>query len=129
MRLKLLLPSHILVDEMVRKIIAQGQNGSFCLEPKHVDFVSALLPGILQFIDADDHEVFVAVDEGILVKCGDEVLISAYNAVKGEDLATLKDTVEHRFRQLDESERIARSALARLEAGVVRRFTQMQGKG
>ncbi|WP_031434487.1 F0F1 ATP synthase subunit epsilon [Methylomarinum vadi] len=126
MRLKLLLPSEILIDEPVRKVIAQGQNGSFCLEPRHVDFVSALAPGILQYIDAERREVFVAVDEGILVKCADEVLISAYNAVRGEDLATLKDTVERRFRQLDESERTARSALARLEAGVVRRFTQMQ---
>lgn len=126
MRLKLLLPSEVLIDEPVQKVIAQGRNGSFCLEPRHVDFVSALAPGILQFIDAHGQEMFVAVDEGILVKCADEVLVSAYNAVRGEDLATLKDTVVKRFRQLDESERIARSALARLEAGVVRRFTQMQ---
>lgn len=126
MRLKLLLPSEVLIDEPVQKVIAQGRNGSFCLEPRHVDFVSALVPGILQFIDAHGQEMFVAVDEGILVKCADEVLVSAYNAVRGDDLATLKDTVVKRFRQLDESERIARSALARLEAGVVRRFTQMQ---
>jgi F-type H+-transporting ATPase subunit epsilon len=125
MRLKLLLPSHILIDESVQKIIAEGLDGSFCLEPRHVDFVSALKPGLLQFIAKDGQEVFVAMDEGILVKCADEVMVSAYNAVRGDDLATLKDTVEHRFRQLDESERIARSALARLEAGVVRRFIQM----
>ncbi len=125
MRLKLLLPSHILIDEPVQKIIAEGQDGSFCLEPRHVDFVSALKPGLLQFIAENGQEVFVAMDEGILVKCADEVMVSAYNAVRGDDLATLKDTVEHRFRQLDESERIARSALARLEAGVVRRFIQM----
>lgn len=128
MRLKLLLPSQVLIDEPVRKVIAEGWNGSFCLEPRHVDFVSALKPGLLQFIAESGQEVFVAVDEGILVKCADEVLISAYNAVKGEDLETLKDTVEHCFRQLDESEKIARSALARLEAGVVRRFTQIQDK-
>ncbi|WP_305909490.1 F0F1 ATP synthase subunit epsilon [Methylomarinum sp. Ch1-1] len=126
MRLKLLLPSHVLIDEPVQKVIAQGGNGSFCLEPRHVDFVSELAPGLLQFVDADGQEVFVAVDEGVLVKCADEVMISAYNAVRGEDLETLKDTVEHRFRQLNEGERIARSALSRLEAGVVRRFTQMQ---
>ena len=128
MKLKLLLPSHVLIDETVQKVIAQGKNGSFCLEPRHIDFVSALTPGLLQFVDENGREVFVAVDEGILVKCADEVLISAYNAVRGEDLATLKDTVEHRFRQLNETERIARSALARLEAGVIRRFTQSQGK-
>ena len=125
MRLKLLLPSHILIDEPVQKIIAEGQDGSFCLEPRHVDFVSALKPGLLQFIAENGQEVFVAMDEGILVKCAHEVMVSDYNAVRGDDLSTLKDTVEHRFRQLDESERIARSALARLEAGVVRRFIQM----
>ena len=125
MRLKLLLPSHILIEEPVQKVIAEGWNGSFCLEPLHVDFVSALKPGLLQFIAESGQEVFVAVDEGILVKCADEILVSAYSAVRGDDLATLKYTVEHRFRQLDESERIARSALARLEAGVVRRFIQM----
>jgi F-type H+-transporting ATPase subunit epsilon len=128
MKLKLLLPSQVLIDEPIQKVIAEGWNGSFCLEPRHVDFVSALKPGLLQFTAEDGQEVFVAVDEGILVKCADEVLVSAYNAVKGEDLETLKDTVEHRFRQLDESEKIARSALARLEAGVVRRFTQIQDK-
>ncbi|MCK5356668.1 MAG: F0F1 ATP synthase subunit epsilon [Methyloprofundus sp.] len=125
MRLKVLLPSHILIDEPVQKIIAEGLDGSFCLKPRHIDFVSALKPGLLQFIAESGEEVFVAMDEGILVKCGDEVMVSAYNAVRGEDLATLKDTVEQRFRQLDESERIARSALARLETGVVRRFIQM----
>lgn len=125
MRLKILLPSHILIDEPVQKVIAEGWNGSFCLEPRHVDFVSALKPGLLQLNAATGQEFFVAVDEGILVKCADEVLVSTYNAVKGDDLATLKDTVEHRFRQLDEIERIARSALARLEAGVVRRFIQL----
>jgi F-type H+-transporting ATPase subunit epsilon len=126
MNLKLLLPSEILIDEPVQKVIAVGKNGSFCLEPRHVDFVSALPPGLLQFIDAKGEEIFIAIDEGILVKCADEVLVSVFNAVKGNDLATLNDTIEHRFRQLDETERNARSALAKLEAGVVRRFTQMQ---
>ena len=126
MRLKLLLPNQILIDESIQKIIAEGRDGSFCLEPRHVDFVSALKPGLLQFINEKGVEVFVAVDEGILTKCADEVLVSAYNAVRGDDLSSLKDTVEHQFRQLDENERLARSALARLEAGVVRRFTQIQ---
>lgn len=128
MRLKILLPSQVLIDEPVQKIIAEAWNGSFCLEPRHVDFVSALKPSLLQFINENGKEIFIALDEGILVKCADEVMISAYNAVKGENLETLNETVEHRFRQLDESEKTARSALARLEAGVVRRFTQIQDK-
>lgn len=125
MRLKILLPSHILIDEPVQKIIAVGQDGSFCLKPRHIDFVSVLIPGLFQFIAQNGEEVFIAMDEAILVKCADEVLVSAFNAIRGDNLATIKDTVNHRFRQLDESEKIARSALARLEAGVVRQFIQM----
>jgi F-type H+-transporting ATPase subunit epsilon len=128
MRLKLLLPNEILIDEPVQKIIAKAHNGSFCLEPRHIDFVSALMPGLLMYISETGQEAFVAIDEGTLVKCGDEVLISTYNAVIGNDLATLRDTVENRFVQMGESERIARSALARLEAGVIRRFTQMEAQ-
>ncbi|MDP3876974.1 MAG: F0F1 ATP synthase subunit epsilon [Methylobacter sp.] len=127
MRLKLLLPSQVLLDEPVQKIITKAANGSFCLEPRHVDFVAALVPGVLSYIAETGQEVFIAIDEGTLVKCGGNVLISTYNAVRGDDLETLRDTVEQRFVQLDEAERSARSALARLEAGVLRRFTQIQG--
>lgn len=123
MKLRLLLPSHILIDEDVRKVVAEGLDGSFCLEPRHVDFVSALRPGLLQYQLHNGTDIFVAVDEGILVKCADEVHVSVNNAIEGGDLATLKDTVKRRFLELDDNERTARSALARLEAGVLRRFT------
>ena len=126
MRLKLLLPNEILIDEPVQKIIAKAHNGSFCLEPRHIDFVSALVPGLLMYIAETGQEVFVAIDEGTLVKCGDDVLVSTYNAFRGDDLATLRDKVEKHFVQLGDSERIARSALSRLEAGVIRRFTQLK---
>lgn len=128
MRLKLLLPNEILIDEPVQKIIAKAHNGSFCLEPRHIDFVSALVPGLLMYIAETGQEVFVAIDEGTLVKCGDDVLVSTYNAFRGDDLATLRDKVEKHFVQLGDSERIARSALSRLEAGVIRRFTQLKAE-
>jgi F-type H+-transporting ATPase subunit epsilon len=40
----------------------------------------------------------------------------------------LRQVVEHEFRQLDEQERMARSTLARLEAGMIRRFVEL-GEG
>lgn len=128
MRLKLLLPSEVLFDQPVGKIIAKGWNGSFCLEPQHIDFVSELIPGVLEIVAEDGRQIYFAVDYGALVKCAQQVWISTHNAVKGDNLETLKETVRQRFLTLDENERIARSALARLEAGVVRRFTQMEVK-
>ena len=129
MRLKVLLPAEVLVQEDVAKVTAEAHNGSFCLLPKHVDFVAALVPGILSFETAGGHEAFVAVDEGILVKCGEEVMVSTRNAIRGPDLGQLRRTVEERFKVLDDRERTARSAMVKIEAGFVRRFLEIQGHG
>lgn len=126
MRLKVLLPAELMIDEKVNKIIAEAHNGSFCLLPKHVDFVAALVPGLLSFNPVDGEEVFLAVDEGTLVKCGAEVTVSTRNAVRGERLEDLRHTVDTEFRQMSEHERSARGALGRLEAGVVRRFIEFR---
>jgi len=126
MRLKLSLPERLLVDQRSGQLVAEAENGSFGILPRHVDFVAALVPGILSFWDADGRERFVAVDEGVLVKAGDEVLVAVRDAVLGEDLESLRATVRERFIELDEHARAARSALARLEAGVVRRFIELR---
>ena len=126
MRLKLLLPTEVLVEARVSKVIAEGENGLFCLLPRHVDFVAALVPGILYYTTEEGRDQLVAVDEGSLVKCGDEVLVSVFNAVPGTDIGQLQSTVAQSFRNLDEDERRARSALARLEAGTLRRILELE---
>ncbi|QBQ56584.1 F0F1 ATP synthase subunit epsilon [Nitrosococcus wardiae] len=126
MHLKVLLPTEVLADEVASKVTAEARNGSFCLLPRHIDFVAALVPGILVFTTEDKKENYLAVDEGTLIKCGQEVLISTLNGVRSTDLESLKATVEENFLHLDEYERITRTALARLEAGVIRRFMELE---
>lgn len=126
MRLKIVLPTEILIDTEVAKINAEAENGAFCLLPRHIDFVAALAPGILSFQVSNGQEEFIAVDEGILVKCGPEVLVSTRNAARGPDLGKLRDTVETQYRLLDEREKVARSALAKLEANLVRGFLEQE---
>lgn len=120
MTLEVLLPTGVLARQEVSKIIAEAANGYFCLEPRHADFVSALVPGVLSYVDADGRERFAAVDHGLLVKCAQEVRVCTLNGVRGDDLAALSTLVEERFLELGETERKARSALARLEAGALR---------
>ncbi|OHB73294.1 MAG: F0F1 ATP synthase subunit epsilon [Planctomycetes bacterium RBG_16_41_13] len=124
MRLKVLLPTEIFINEEVEKVVAEADNGYFCLLPRHVDFVSALVPGLLIY-EQEGREVFLAVDEGILVKCGAEVLVSTRNAVRGPDLGRLKETVENKFRSVDERKKIAHSAVAKLEINFVRQFIEL----
>ncbi len=129
MKLKVMLPTEVLVDEEVNKVIAEAENGSFCLLNRHVDFVSSLVPGLLSFGYGERQEEFIAVDGGILVKCGSEVLVSTRNAVRGVDLGKLKETVKGQFQILDERQKMTRSAVARLEAGFVRRFIELEERG
>ena len=97
MKLKILLPTDVLLDEEVRKVVAEAPNGFFCLLPIHVDFVTALVPGLLSYETNQGQELSVAVHEGILVKCRQEVLVSTSNASLGRELDTLKRIVEDEF--------------------------------
>jgi len=127
MQLKVLLPTEIFLNEPVRKVIAEAPNGSFCLLPAHIDFVTALVPGLLSYeTEEEEKEIFIAVDGGILVKEGPLVTVSTGNAVRGPDLGRLRKTVEEKFEVLDEREKRARSATAKIEAGFVRRFLEIQ---
>ena len=127
MNLRIFLPEKIVIDQEVTKVVAEAEDGSFGILPKHIDFVAALIPGIFYF-ESKDEEVFLAIDEGILVKCGSDIWVSTRKAVLGKSLGELKETVEHEFRSLDDRERKTRSILAKLEADFTKRFMKMQEK-
>lgn len=125
MRLKVLLPHQVYAEiDDVQRIVAETPQGSFGLLPQRLDCVSALAAGILTYETAAEGEVYVAVDEGILVKAGSDVLVSVRNAVGGTDLGELRATVEQEFANLDENEKQLRAVLAKLESGFVRRFAE-----
>jgi F-type H+-transporting ATPase subunit epsilon len=129
MNLKLLLPFQIFADVSgVSRLVAETRGGSFGLLPQRLDCVAALTPGILIYETAADGEVFVAVDEGVLVKTGAQVLISVRRALRGSDLAQLREAVEQEFLTLDENEQGVRSLMAKLESGFLRRFATFQDK-
>lgn len=126
MNLKIILPTKILLEADITKLTAEAENGCFCLLPHHVDFVTALAPGLLAFV-AEGQEQFLAVDGGILVKCGSDVLVSTAQAILGGDLGELRQTIEQQFQVLDEREAKTRSVIAKLEANLVRRFVNLGG--
>lgn len=129
MKLKVMLPTKILLEQDVSKVIAEAENGSFCLLPRHIDFVAALVPGLLFFESDEGQETFLAVNEGVLVKCGAEILVSTRDAVIGPDLGSLKETIQKAFRVLDDREKRARTAAGKLEANLVRRFLELGKHG
>jgi F-type H+-transporting ATPase subunit epsilon len=129
MTLKVLLPFEVFAQCVgVTRIIAETHDGSFGLLPHRLDCAAALAPGILTFETADDGEVVMAVDEGVLVKTGLDVVVSVRRAMQGKNLGQLEQVVEEEFLNLDEAEQSMRSVMAKLESGFLRRFASFQNE-
>ncbi len=126
MKLKIFLPTRIFLETEAVSVTATALNGSFGLRPNHIDFVSALVPGLLGYRPTGgSEERFVAIDRGILIKHGAEVRVSVRNAVSDAPLEELMEVVEEHFAELDEQERQVKTAVARLESDFLRRFMQI----
>lgn len=110
----------------VKRIVARGLRGSFGLLPHRLDCAAALEPGILTYETEEEGEVYLAIDEGVLVKAGMDVLVSVRNAIGGTDLDKLHEAVRREFLNLDEQEKNARLVLAKMESGFIRRLMEFQ---
>jgi F-type H+-transporting ATPase subunit epsilon len=126
MQLKILLPFKVFAEKRdVLRIVAESRSGSFGVLPNRLDCAAALAPGILTYETSAEGEVCIAVDEGVLVKTGSEVLVSVRNAIGGMGLGELHQAIEREFLNLDEQEKSVRSVLAKLESGFIRRFAAL----
>jgi F-type H+-transporting ATPase subunit epsilon len=125
MNLKVLLPFQVFVEKTgVIRVVAETREGSFGLLPHRLDCVAALAPGILIYEDKGEREVYLAVDEGVLIKTGQDVLVSVRNAIAGTDLSQLREAVDRDFLNLDQREQAVRSVLAKMESGFIRRLAE-----
>lgn len=123
MNLRILLPFGVFAQSPgVTRVVAEGREGSFGLLPRRLDCVAALAPGILTFESEAEGEVFVAIDEGVLVKTGLDVRVSVRNAIGGADLGQLREAVEREFKSVNEQEQGVRAVMARMETGFIRRL-------
>jgi F-type H+-transporting ATPase subunit epsilon len=128
MRLTVWLPTEILMQEEVTRIRAEAPNGWFGLLPRHIDFVTALVPSVLAFAHTGGTEEYLAIDKGILVKCGPEVSVSTRAAVRGTNLDQLRKDVEARFQAEEEREKKTFTSEVKLEADLVRGLLELEKK-
>jgi F-type H+-transporting ATPase subunit epsilon len=118
MHLKILLPFRVFADiKNVKRIVMETSEGSFGILPQRLDCVAALVPGI--FMYETDGEEYVAIDEGVMIKAGEEIFVSVRNAIRGDSLDALRQSVETAFMQMNESEKEIRSSMAKMESGFI----------
>jgi F-type H+-transporting ATPase subunit epsilon len=127
MQLRILLPFGLFASVAdVTRIVAVTPAGSFGLLPHRLDCATVLAPGLLSYSTTTTGEVHLAVDSGVLVKTGPEVLVCVRHAIGGADLGHLREAVEQDFLKLSEQEKSIRGRLAQLESGLIRRFVELQ---
>jgi F-type H+-transporting ATPase subunit epsilon len=127
MNLKILLPYRIFAQKSdVSRIVAETSDGSFGLLPNRLDCVAALVPGILIYTTQADGTVYVAVDEGVLVKNGAEVLVSVRRAISGINLGELHESIRREFQMVDARDREVRAAVAKMEGAIVGRLAEFR---
>ena len=127
MNIKILLPFQIFAEKTdVLRIVAETYAGSFGILPNRLDCVAALSPSILTYETQTEGESYVAIDEGVLVKVGQDVFISVRRALVGEDLSHLRHLVEQEFLALSEQEKSVRIVMEKLETGFLHRFARFQ---
>ena len=119
-------PSRAIFNGSILRINAVSSNGGFGILPNHVDFVTTLVPSVLVLTLSDSTERFFGIDEGLLIKQGHNVKMVVRRAVESDDLDSLTTTVADSFIDMEDEERIARTALSRLEANMVRRFVNLR---
>jgi F-type H+-transporting ATPase subunit epsilon len=127
MNLKILLPSRVFAQRSeVLRIVAETHQGSFGLLPHRLDCVAALSPGIFTYETKEQGAVYLAVDEGVLVKTGQDVLVSVRDAIQGTDLAQLSETVKRQFLAINQEEIKVRQIVAKLESSLLGRLAELQ---
>lgn len=127
MHLKVLLPFQVFLDESgVSSLVAESIAGSFGLLPHRLDCTAALSPGILIYKNATGHELYIATDDGVLVKTGFDVFVSVRKAILGLNLSQLQKTVKETFLKETSEELKMRNAMEAMENNFMRRLGVLQ---
>lgn len=124
MRLRIVTPLEVAVDEdEVLALRAEDATGSFGILPRHADFLTRLEISVVSWQGKDRIRRYCAVRQGVLsITSGREIAIATREAVPGDDLATLSETVLGRFRAEIETERAEHVESTRLHLNAIRQI-------
>ena len=131
MRLRITTPLSVVVDEDgILALRAEDATGSFGILPRHADFLTSLAVSIVSWRSENETQHYCAVRGGVLsVNAGRDIAIATREAVTGDDIATLDQTILGRFRVDIETERTERVESTRLQLNAIRQIVSHLGSG
>ncbi|PKG99596.1 F0F1 ATP synthase subunit epsilon [Paraglaciecola sp. MB-3u-78] len=125
MNLDILLPNKVFAKHKnVLRVIVETLEGSYGILPNRRDCTAALAPGILTYEIESGKEIYIAIDQGIVVKKGNDVLVSVRQAIQGIGLSQLREAIKAEFLTLDEKQQEIRFAMDKLESSFLQRLTE-----
>ena len=129
MRLRITTPLSVVVDEDgILTLRAEDATGSFGILPRHADFLTSLVISIVSWQSGNETQHYCAVRGGVFsVDAGQDIAIATREAVTGDDLATLDQTILGRFRADIETERTERVESTRLQLNAIRQIVSHLG--
>ncbi|MFT6990284.1 MAG: F-type H+-transporting ATPase subunit epsilon [Paraglaciecola sp.] len=125
MNLDILLPNKVFAKHKnVMRVIVETLEGSYGILPNRRDCTAALAPGILTYEIESGKEIYIAIDQGIVVKKGNDILVSVRQAIQGISLSQLREAIKAEFLTLDEKQQEIRFAMDKLESSFLQRLTE-----
>jgi F-type H+-transporting ATPase subunit epsilon len=124
MKLRIITPLSVAVDEDgVLAVRAEDDSGSFGILPGYADFLTSLSISVVSWKSGDGARHFAAIRHGVLtVRGGQNVSIATREAILGNDLATLDETVLKQFQADAETERSANVESTRMQLAAIRQI-------
>jgi len=124
MRLRIVTPLSVVIDEDgVLAVRAEDATGSFGILPRHADFLTSLAISVVSWESSNRTRHHCAVRRGVLsVGGGYDIAVATREAMPGDNLVTLDQTVLARFRADIETERTEHVESTRLQLNAIRQI-------
>lgn len=113
--LKIYSPIEMFLDEDVKKLTFKGKEGYLTILPNHIDYVSSFETNVMTFIDKNDNEKYIALNNGILVKYSNKVRLTAYKVLIGNSIKELREKINQATELENDIEKEINKNLKQLE--------------
>lgn len=127
--IKIFTPAQTILDEEILSLIAEDRSGYFGIEAGHINFLTVLTPTILRYRTSGKKEHFIAINGGILKVENGAVTIAVREAVAGEDMGRLEETLSLEMEKEASDEKMTRLSLERIGIMMMRNFFSFERVG